>query len=96
MASSFLWFRICFGLLFCCAVSLSNGFCCHCLPPTSTPPTSHLGLSSTPWVTDARPTEGEKEIWNQVNAVLQDSENILSGLQAYKGAGQEIREVCQA
>uniref|UniRef100_A0A3B3SNA8 Family with sequence similarity 49 member A n=2 Tax=Paramormyrops kingsleyae TaxID=1676925 RepID=A0A3B3SNA8_9TELE len=44
---------------------------------------------------NAQPTEGEKEIWNQVNAVLQDSENILSGLQAYKGAGQEIREAIQ-
>lgn len=32
-------------------------------------------------------------MWNQVNTVLQDSENILSGLQAYKGAGQEIRDV---
>lgn len=42
---------------------------------------------------DAQPTEGECEVWNQVNAVLQDSESILSGLQAYKGAGQEIRDV---
>lgn len=44
-------------------------------------------------VLDAQPTEGEREVWNQVNSVLQDSENILSGLQAYKGAGQEIRDV---
>lgn len=44
-------------------------------------------------VSDAQPTEGEREVWNQVNAVLQDSENILLGLQAYKGAGQEIRDV---
>lgn len=42
---------------------------------------------------DAQPTEGEREVWNQVNSVLQDSENILFGLQAYKGAGQEIRDV---
>lgn len=42
---------------------------------------------------DAQPTEGEREVWNQVNSVLQDSESILSGLQAYKGAGQEIRDV---
>lgn len=42
---------------------------------------------------DAQPTEEEREVWNQVNSVLQDSENILSGLQAYKGAGQEIRDV---
>lgn len=42
---------------------------------------------------DAQPTEGEREVWNQVNSVLQDSESILTGLQAYKGAGQEIRDV---
>ncbi|KAL4661074.1 protein FAM49A isoform 3 [Arapaima gigas] len=41
---------------------------------------------------NAQPTDGEREAWNQVNAVLQESESILSGLQAYKGAGQEIRE----
>uniref|UniRef100_A0A8C9YML1 Family with sequence similarity 49 member A n=1 Tax=Sander lucioperca TaxID=283035 RepID=A0A8C9YML1_SANLU len=45
--------------------------------------------------TDAQPTEGEREVWNQVNSVLQDSENILTGLQAYKGAGQEIRDAIQ-
>ncbi|XP_040017159.2 CYFIP-related Rac1 interactor A isoform X3 [Gasterosteus aculeatus] len=44
---------------------------------------------------NAQPTEGEREVWNQVNAVLQDSENILLGLQAYKGAGQEIRDAIQ-
>lgn len=44
-------------------------------------------------VSDAQPTECEREVWNQVNAVLQESESILSGLQAYKGAGQEIRDV---
>lgn len=42
---------------------------------------------------DAQPTDGEREIWNQVNAVLQDSESMLSDLQSYKGAGQEIRDV---
>lgn len=42
---------------------------------------------------DAQPTEEEREVWNQVNSVLQDSESILMGLQAYKGAGQEIRDV---
>lgn len=44
-------------------------------------------------VSDAQPTECERDVWNQVNAVLQESESILSGLQAYKGAGQEIRDV---
>ncbi|KAG2468230.1 FA49A protein, partial [Polypterus senegalus] len=42
---------------------------------------------------NAQPTECEKGVWNQVNAVLQDSENVLTGLQAYKGAVQEIREL---
>nr|XP_061806466.1 CYFIP-related Rac1 interactor A isoform X1 [Nerophis lumbriciformis] len=44
---------------------------------------------------NAQPTDGECEVWNQVNAVLQDSESILLGLQAYKGAGQEIRDAIQ-
>uniref|UniRef100_H3ACY5 CYFIP related Rac1 interactor A n=1 Tax=Latimeria chalumnae TaxID=7897 RepID=H3ACY5_LATCH len=44
---------------------------------------------------NAQPTDGEREIWNQVNAVLQDSESILVDLQAYKGAGQEIRDAIQ-
>uniref|UniRef100_A0A3P9K969 Family with sequence similarity 49 member A n=1 Tax=Oryzias latipes TaxID=8090 RepID=A0A3P9K969_ORYLA len=44
---------------------------------------------------NAQATEGEREVWDQVNAVLQDSENILTGLQAYKGAGQEIRDAIQ-
>uniref|UniRef100_A0A4W3I3R6 Family with sequence similarity 49 member A n=1 Tax=Callorhinchus milii TaxID=7868 RepID=A0A4W3I3R6_CALMI len=44
---------------------------------------------------DAQPTDGEQEVWNQVNAVLQDSESILTELQAYKGAGQEIRDAIQ-
>lgn len=44
-------------------------------------------------VSDAQPTDGERDVWNQVNSVLQDSESILAGLQAYKGAGQEIRDV---
>uniref|UniRef100_A0A8C7SR40 CYRIA/CYRIB Rac1 binding domain-containing protein n=1 Tax=Oncorhynchus mykiss TaxID=8022 RepID=A0A8C7SR40_ONCMY len=44
---------------------------------------------------NAQPTDCEREVWNQVNTVLQDSESILSGLQAYKGAGQEIRDAIQ-
>uniref|UniRef100_A0A8D1F746 CYRIA/CYRIB Rac1 binding domain-containing protein n=1 Tax=Sus scrofa TaxID=9823 RepID=A0A8D1F746_PIG len=44
---------------------------------------------------DAQPTEGEREIWNQISAVLQDSESILADLQAYKGAGPEIRDAIQ-
>uniref|UniRef100_H0VMD0 CYRIA/CYRIB Rac1 binding domain-containing protein n=1 Tax=Cavia porcellus TaxID=10141 RepID=H0VMD0_CAVPO len=37
---------------------------------------------------NAQPTEGEREIWNQISAVLQDSESILTDLQAYKSAGR--------
>ncbi|PWA27543.1 hypothetical protein CCH79_00000241, partial [Gambusia affinis] len=44
---------------------------------------------------NAQPTEGERKVWNQVNSVLQDSENILTGLQGYKGAGLEIRDAIQ-
>uniref|UniRef100_A0A8C5CZ86 CYRIA/CYRIB Rac1 binding domain-containing protein n=1 Tax=Gadus morhua TaxID=8049 RepID=A0A8C5CZ86_GADMO len=44
---------------------------------------------------NAQPTEGEREVWKQVNSVLQDSDSILSGLQSYKGAGQEIRDAIQ-
>ncbi|NXS02886.1 FA49A protein, partial [Oxylabes madagascariensis] len=42
---------------------------------------------------NAQPTDGEREVWNQISAVLQDSESMLADLQAYKGAGQEIRDV---
>ncbi|KAF4801098.1 hypothetical protein TURU_037429 [Turdus rufiventris] len=41
---------------------------------------------------NAQPTDGEREVWNQISAVLQDSESMLADLQAYKGAGQEIRD----
>ncbi|CAI5683142.1 protein FAM49A isoform X1 [Oreochromis niloticus] len=44
---------------------------------------------------NAQPTAGEREVWNQVNSVLQESESILGGLQSYKGAGQEIRDAIQ-
>jgi len=54
-----------------------------------------LCVSWFPVCLDAQPTEGEREIWNQISAVLQDSESILADLQAYKGAGPEIRDVCQ-
>ena len=32
-------------------------------------------------------------MWLQVDVVLKDARGILDELQAYKGAGQEIREV---
>ncbi len=42
---------------------------------------------------DAQPTEAERETWDEVDVVLKDALGILDELQAYKGAGQEIREV---
>uniref|UniRef100_A0A672H376 CYRIA/CYRIB Rac1 binding domain-containing protein n=1 Tax=Salarias fasciatus TaxID=181472 RepID=A0A672H376_SALFA len=44
---------------------------------------------------DAQPTEAEREVWEQVDVVLKDAKGILDELQAYKGAGQEIREAIQ-
>lgn len=42
---------------------------------------------------DAQPTDAEREVWDQVDVVLKDAKGILDELQAYKGAGLEIREV---
>lgn len=42
---------------------------------------------------DAQPTEAEREVWEEVDVVLKDAKAILDELQAYKGAGPEIREV---
>lgn len=42
---------------------------------------------------DAQPTEAERETWKQVDVVLMDARAILDELQAYNGAGKEIREV---
>lgn len=46
------------------------------------------------WSSDAQPTDAEREVWQQVDVVLKDAKGILDELQAYKGAGVEIREVC--
>lgn len=42
---------------------------------------------------DAQPTDAEREVWDQVDVVLKDAKGVLDELQAYKGAGVEIREV---
>ncbi|KAF3836329.1 hypothetical protein F7725_028887 [Dissostichus mawsoni] len=44
---------------------------------------------------NAQPTDAEREVWEQVDVVLKDAKGILDELQAYKGAGQEIREAIQ-
>lgn len=43
--------------------------------------------------TDAQPTEAESMVWVQVNEVLTEAQVILAELQAYRGAGEEIRQV---
>ncbi|CAL8313640.1 unnamed protein product [Merluccius merluccius] len=44
---------------------------------------------------NAMPTEAEREVWLEVDVVLKDAIGILDELQAYKGAGKEIREAIQ-
>ncbi|XP_043922177.1 CYFIP-related Rac1 interactor B [Protopterus annectens] len=46
-------------------------------------------------VENAQPTEAEQEVYKQVDVVLKDAEGILDDLQAYRGAGHEIREAIQ-
>lgn len=41
---------------------------------------------------NAAPTETEKEVYEEVQRVLLESEVILEEIQCYKGAGREIRE----
>lgn len=41
---------------------------------------------------NAAPTEGEREVFEEVQRVLLESERILDTIQCYKGAGKEIRE----
>lgn len=41
---------------------------------------------------NAAPTETEREVYEEVQRVLLDSEKILEEIQCYKGAGKEIRE----
>lgn len=42
---------------------------------------------------DARPTEAERELWEQVNKVLMEAMSVLEDLQSYSGAGEAIRQV---
>ncbi|KNC22434.1 hypothetical protein FF38_08858 [Lucilia cuprina] len=41
---------------------------------------------------NAAPTETEREIYEEVERVLKESEAVLEEIQVYKGAGKEIRE----
>lgn len=59
--------------------------------PSHSEPSGFLSPGRCP--ADAQPTEAETAVWNQVNAVLEESQGVLAELQSYTGAGQEIREV---
>lgn len=41
---------------------------------------------------NAAPTDTERDVYEDVQRVLLDSERILEEIQCYKGAGREIRE----
>ena len=45
------------------------------------------------YLLDAQPTPEEKEVWEVVNVVLENTSNILKELKEYKGASDEIRVV---
>lgn len=42
---------------------------------------------------DAQPTDSEKEVFSEVDAVLSKGRNILKEISQYRGASKEIREV---
>ena len=44
-------------------------------------------------MSDATPTESEKEVYNVVSSVLDEAPRILHELQSYRGANEEIRQV---
>ena len=43
---------------------------------------------------DARPSPEEKEVYDRVAHTLSFGPGIITELQSYKGAGEEIRGVC--
>lgn len=43
---------------------------------------------------DAKPNDSERAVYDQVQAVLTNSQNVLESLAAYAGAGDHIRAVC--
>uniref|UniRef100_A0A3Q0T7B6 Family with sequence similarity 49 member Ba n=1 Tax=Amphilophus citrinellus TaxID=61819 RepID=A0A3Q0T7B6_AMPCI len=44
---------------------------------------------------NAQPSQSETEVWEKVNQVLTEAQVILEDLQAYRGAGEEIRQAIQ-
>ncbi|XP_056149926.1 CYFIP-related Rac1 interactor B [Lampris incognitus] len=45
---------------------------------------------------NAQPSAAEKHVWEKVNEVLTEALVILDDLQAYRGAGEEIRQAIQS
>ncbi|KAG7222310.1 hypothetical protein INR49_016374 [Caranx melampygus] len=45
---------------------------------------------------DAQPSQSETEVWEKVSQVLTEARVILDDLQAYRGAGEEIRQAIQS
>ncbi|KAI3374921.1 hypothetical protein L3Q82_021059 [Scortum barcoo] len=45
---------------------------------------------------NAQPSQSETEVWEKVNQVLTEARVILDDLQAYRGAGEEIRQAIQS
>uniref|UniRef100_A0AAQ5ZWC6 CYRIA/CYRIB Rac1 binding domain-containing protein n=1 Tax=Amphiprion ocellaris TaxID=80972 RepID=A0AAQ5ZWC6_AMPOC len=45
---------------------------------------------------NAQPSQSETEVWEKVNQVLMEARVILDDLQAYRGAGEEIRQAIQS
>lgn len=44
-------------------------------------------------IADAKPSPAEVNVFNKVQAVLEESQRILAEVSQYKGASKEIREV---
>ena len=45
-------------------------------------------------ISEAEPSENEREMFSRINEVLKKAPKLLQDLRDYKGAGEEIREVC--
>lgn len=44
-------------------------------------------------VIGVQPTDEEKEVWEKVQAVLNESQTILQDIQQYTGATEDIKQV---
>lgn len=51
-------------------------------------------LNKNYWIiTGVQPTDEEKEVWEKVQAVLNESQTILQDIQQYTGATEDIKQV---